>query len=111
MPREVYIWDRELGQNVPKADYYARKHNQTIRSHLATPGIIHDGMSPVQSMTNGRLYDSKAALRQEYRRAGVVEVGNDSSYVDPKPFKKPKPDRKEIKASVERAFSQVNLVS
>lgn len=107
MPREVYIWDRELGQNVPKDQYYARKHNQRIHSHLATPQIIHDGMGAVQSMTDGRMYDSKAALRAEYKRAGVVEVGNEQ----PKPFKKPRPDRKEIRAAVERASSRVNLTS
>ena len=60
-------------------------------------------------MLDGKMYDSKANLRSTYRQAGVVEVGNDSSVVEPKPFVKPKPDRNAIKASVHKAFSQAGL--
>ncbi len=44
---------------------------------LAAPIHISDGMHAVQSMTNGLWYDSKSALRSEYKRAGVVEIGNE----------------------------------
>lgn len=81
------------------------------RSSLAAPGFIRDSMEPVQSMLDGKMYDSKSALRATYKAAGVVEVGNDSSITDPKPFKKPKPDRQAIKASVHKAFSQAGLGS
>lgn len=79
------------------------------RSDLPAPMVIGDSMDPVQSMLDGKLYDSKAALRATYKQAGVVEVGNDSSVLEPKPFKKPKPDRKAIKAAVGKAFSQAGL--
>jgi len=79
------------------------------RSDHPAPGIIIDTMAPVQSMLDGKLYDSKSALRATYKQAGVTEVGNDSSVLDPKPFKKPKPDRKAIKAAVGKAFSQAGL--
>ncbi len=79
------------------------------RSHLSAPMIALDTMEPVRSMLDGKLYDSKAALRATYKQAGVTEVGNDSSVTEPKPFKKPKPDRKAIKASVNKAFSRVGL--
>lgn len=79
------------------------------RSDFSAPMVITDTMDPVQSMLDGKLYDSKAALRATYRRAGVVEVGNDPSVLEPKPFQRPKPDRKEIQAAVGKAFSQAGL--
>ena len=79
------------------------------RSDLPGPMIIHDTMEPVQSQLDGKFYDSKAALRSTYRAAGVTEVGNDSSVLDPKPFKRPKPKREEVKAAVHKAFSKVGL--
>lgn len=78
-------------------------------SHLPAPMIHSDTIEPVQSQLDGKFYDSKANLRQTYRESGVVEVGNDSSVVDPKPFQKPKSDRAAIKATVGKAFSQAGL--
>lgn len=66
-------------------------------------------MPAVQSMLDGKMYDSKAALRATYKAAGVTEVGNDPAIMSPKPFKKPRPKRSEIKASVAKAFSQAGL--
>ena len=40
--------------------------------------IICDTMDPVQSMVTGEWHDSKSSLRAEYRREGVVELGNDT---------------------------------
>ncbi len=74
-------------------------------SELAAPTVIRDTIDPLQSMLDGKLYTSKAALRKTYREAGVTEVGNDK----PKPFVKPKPDRKKIRAAVDRAFSRAGL--
>lgn len=79
------------------------------RSELSAPRLNLDTMSPVKSMLDGKIYDSKAALRRTYKDAGVVEVGDDSSVTNPKPFKTPKPDKKEIKNSIDRAFSQAGL--
>lgn len=80
-----------------------------VRSDLPAPMLNLDTMEPVQSQLDGKMYDSKAALRATYKQAGVVEVGNDPSVTDPKPFKKPKPDRAQIKAAVGRAFSQAGF--
>jgi hypothetical protein len=82
---------------------------------LAAPMVIRDGMDPVQSMLDGKLYDSKRALRATYRPSGnregkyYSEVGNDPSVLSPKPYVKPKPDRKAIKAAVGKAFSRVGF--
>jgi hypothetical protein len=77
------------------------------RSIHGCPMVISDSMAPVQSMLDGKMYDSKAALRSTYRAAGVTEVGNDPSILRKGP--KPKPDRQAVKAAVGRAFSKAGL--
>ncbi|MEH6743899.1 hypothetical protein [Hyphomonas sp.] len=57
------------------------------RSDLAAPMLIRDNIEPVRSMLDGQLYDSKSTLRATYKQAGVVEVGNDSSYTQPDAIK------------------------
>lgn len=85
------------------------KLGRARRSHLPAPNMILDTMEPVQSMHDGKMYDSKAALRQTYKDAGLVEVGDDSSVMDPKPRPKSKPNRENVRASVRKAFSQAGL--
>ncbi len=79
------------------------------RSDLPGPMVISDAMDPVQSMLDGKLYDSKSTLRRTYKEGGVVEVGNDSSIVDPKPFRKPKVTKEDVRPAVRRAFSKAGL--
>ena len=59
--------------------------HQPKRSSLAMPMLSLDTMSPVQSQATGKMYDSKSALRAEYKRLGMIEVGN-----DPARLRKPK---------------------
>lgn len=77
------------------------------RSDLPGPMVIRDTMDPVQSMQDGKMYDSKRAMRAHYRRAGVIEVGDDPSVMDPKPRPLPPVDEAGINAAVETAFSQM----
>lgn len=88
------------------------------RSDLAAPMIIRDGMDAVKSMLDGQMYDSKSRLRQTYRQAGVVEVGNDSSYTDPAKLRPQAPSerkrlkeasRKKVEASVGKALSRAGF--
>lgn len=79
------------------------------RSDLPGPMLIRDSMDPVRSMLDGKMYDSKAALRSTYKAAGVTEVGNDSSVTNPKPMSKQKPKRAEIRKSLDKAFSRAGL--
>ena len=77
----------------------------TARADLAAPMLITDCMTPVQSMLDGAMYDSKAKLRRTYKQAGMVEVGNEK----PKARKPRKPDRKSIDATVEKALSRTGF--
>lgn len=82
-------------------------HKSAPTHGLSVPMVNFDTMDAVQSMTNGLHYDSKSALRNEYKRAGVIEVGNDV------PTARPQTDhvkrRKELKASLGKAFSRAGL--
>lgn len=69
------------------------------RSRLSCPHVISDHMPLTQSMADGRYYDSKSAISAATRRAGLRELGNDKL----SPRQRPKIDRREVKASIERA--------
>lgn len=73
------------------------------RSHLPAPMVIGDTMEPVQSMLDGQFYTSKSRLRATYRAAGVTEVGNDPARLRPR--ERPKPDRKSIRRTLQKAAS------
>lgn len=77
------------------------------RSALPMPFIIGDTMEPTQSMLDGRTYTSKSRLRQTYREAGVVEVGNEP--IRPPPAPRTRVDRRDVRVAVERAFSKAGL--
>lgn len=77
------------------------------RSSHAGPAVISDNMAPVRSMLDGKLYDSKAALRATYKAAGMTEVGNDPAIR--RRSNRSRPDRGAIRNSVRRAFSRAGL--
>lgn len=103
---------------------FMRASNQ---GELAAPMVITDkcgsSINGLQSMQNGKFYDSKSALRRHYKEAGVVEVGNDSSlspealrnHVAPHKRKKTAAERdayrRQVNHDVEAAISRVNLTS
>lgn len=83
-----------------------KKVIEPARSDLPCPLIMSDVMEPVQSMLDGKMYDSKSALRATYRAAGVIEVGNDPQRLVPR--KKPKIDRRQVKTTLEKAAARFN---
>lgn len=88
------------------------------RSDLAAPMLIRDSMDAVQSMLDGKMYDSKRKLRRTYREAGVIEVGDDKSYTNPEYMRRQAPaeirrqkekSRKKVEAAVGKALSQAGF--
>lgn len=96
------------------------------QGELQCPMIIRDGqggINGVQSMVDGKHYDSKSAMRRHYREAGVTEVGNDPS-VTPEGIASHRQPRARLKSQAEKdarhaanlfscrkARSQMNLTS
>ena len=42
------------------------------------PMLIRDDQPPLKSMADGRIYESKSAMRRGYRERGYEELGNDA---------------------------------
>lgn len=101
MPEYAWIIT-ENGRQVYKR--VSPSHAPSARSDLPFPMVMSDEMDPVQSQLDGKFYTSKALLRATYRQAGCVEVGNDPQRF--KPREKPKPDRKRIRATVDKALGR-----
>jgi hypothetical protein len=101
--RGTWVFDRASGELVPKDEFYARQPARK-RSHLACPHIATDTIE-LQSMVDGKVYTSKAALRQSYKARGYVEVGNE----EPVLGSRVKPDRKAVRDSIGKAFNRVGL--
>lgn len=85
-----------------------------MSQNLAAPMIMCDTMDThLQSMADGKHYDSKAAMRHSYKDnpQGIryTEVGDDASVMTPSERKQVKPDRGDIQRSVQTAFSQAGL--
>lgn len=73
------------------------------RSDMACPMIISDDM-PAAEHVDGRTYTSKAAFRAVTKANGYIELGTEKQ----KPYVPPKPDRKAIRESLERAKARLN---
>lgn len=77
---------------------------QPKRSPLPIPFVVSDAMDPVQHPCTGEYFTSKRKFREVTKVNGCIEVGNDPARLRTPP--KPKPDRKAIRKSVEKAFAQ-----
>jgi hypothetical protein len=97
--------DPETGEFIESAEFDRRKAEKLARSKLPFPMVRSDYLPDVKSMVSGKHYDSKSALRAEYRAKGYIEVGNES-FKDPP---KPKPDRKAIRNTVGKALNRVGI--
>ena len=107
----VYVEQAEYDRLRAKYEEIAFQRRSS-QGELACPMIISDTQPALRSMTDGRIYDSKSELRKEYRRAGVVEVGNEKQ----KPGRdwseekaKRQKQREQIKASLHRAHSRMGF--
>lgn len=79
-PHKVYDWfTTDDGRQIYRRVEYERR---CARSEFPMPMIISDRIEPVQSMADGKTYDSMAALRRTYRADGnpqgveYTEVGD-----------------------------------
>lgn len=91
-------FSKEIVLLEPKAERLEPK-----RSDLPCPRLASDIMEPVQSQVSGRFYDSKSALRAEYRATGHIEKGNDKR----PPWKMPRTPREKIRETVRKAAARV----
>lgn len=78
------------------------------------PMIAVDSTEPLRSMADGKIYTSKAAMRQSYKAANnpkginYTEVGDDKSFTSPTPKPLKRADRADIRDTIERAKADVS---
>lgn len=117
-------FDRVSGTWLPAAEYDALKAFREERAYqrkprqgeVCAPMVISDaqgGVRGIQSMGDGKFYDSKSEMRKHYRRDGFAEVGNDSSLTSGRRVAGPSHAEKEartrkIREHIGRAFAQVS---
>lgn len=69
--RGVFFWNKQTGEfelAPPKPSICA----------VNAPFVIRDEIiGGIESMVDGKVYDSKSALRRSYKQHGVIEKGND----------------------------------
>lgn len=97
---------RLIDWSKPLPELPRKQESPAARSDLPCPRIMSDAMEPVQSMLDGKMYDSKSALRATYRAAGCIEVGNDPARF--KPRERKKVDRRAVKTTLEKAEARFN---
>lgn len=104
---ERYIADPVRGL-VPADQFYAEKHARQFASQsgLPAPYVVSDVMPETQHPLTGEYYSSKSKMAAVTKAHGYIEVGNDPQRLRPK--KPALPDRKAIRASLERARAQIN---
>lgn len=116
MPDDL-VYSRADMTWLPRAEFERRRADREERAfwrarrrqgELCCPMVIRDGMDAVQSQVDGRLYDSKAAIRAHYRQAGVIEVGNDGPMKSPP---KPVANHERNREAAHRAFAAVDTMS
>lgn len=113
MPTFVYRPDHpEANENghVEKSkalewDYYNSPDNRAIIGNKVVElNFISDCMPETRHMCDGKHYTSKAAYRQATKANGCIEVGNDSSYLQPKTRTPIKLSRRERRESIKKAL-------
>jgi len=91
-------FSKEIVLPEPKPDRLAPP-----RSDLPCPQVLSDCMGAVQSQVTGKWYESKSALRAEYKATGHIEKGNDKR----PPWKMPRTPRAVIRDTVRKAVARV----
>jgi hypothetical protein len=100
---------RAYSQNFAEIDFSKEIHVERPvrqappRSDLPCPQVLSDQMDAVQSQVSGEFYESKSALRREYKATGHIEKGNDVRA----PWKMPRTPRQVIRESVRKAAARV----
>lgn len=101
MASVTYAWIK-LGDG--RQVYRRIRRDDVARSDMPCPMLIPDHIE-VKSMVDGQMYTSKSALRRSYRERGYIEIGNEQQAM-PKPKK---PDRREIRQSLQKAMSRIGI--
>ena len=94
-------------QPLPPVDKPIRQ--RSARSGFPCPMVIRDSMDDIQSMADGRIYDSKSALRKSYTADGNPQ-GRDYQEIggtEIEPAGRASVDKKALRDAVDKAMHDV----
>ena len=79
--RGTFVYDRETGKMVPKAEMLRRRAREAPSrlSGLPRPAV-HGAMPPIKCMADGLVYDDKRSYHKAVARAGCEVVGFDKGW-------------------------------
>lgn len=97
--KSVYYEYRYLTE--PDDDKHAVIGNQRVEVNF-----ISDGMADTRHMANNKYYDSKSAFRKATKRAGCIEVGNETETLL-KPRKIIEPTRKQRREDIKKSLYDI----
>ena len=98
MGRCTYVW--RDGELVPK--HLAGP----LHASAAAPMVRADGMAPIRSMADGRVYDSRRAYYASLRAHGCEIVGDDRASLERRPTARPEGVARDIQCTLEQLRSR-----
>lgn len=99
MARETYVLRN--GELVPK--HLAEPLHAPRGS--AAPMIRTDGMEAIQSMADGRFYDSRSSYYGSLKARGLEIVGNERAAMDQRPVHQPTGIKADMQAAIQQLTS------
>lgn len=99
---------------IDKETYYSYRHltepdddkRAVIGNQRVEINFISDGMGYTRHMADNKYYDSKSAFRKATKRAGCIEVGNETTYLT-KPRKTIQPSRRERREDIKKSLYDI----
>ena len=76
--RKTYRWSNREKTLLPLDEWLAKYGNDSNTAHM-----IMTDIQPYQSQIDGRMITSRSHHRNHLREHGCIEVGNDSSIINP----------------------------
>ena len=83
-----------------------KKEAPPLHARAAAPMVRPDGMTPLRSMADGRIYDSRSGYYAGVRAAGCEIVGDERAPFERRPVFEPGRAGSDIKAAIEQLRSK-----
>lgn len=104
-----FVFDTKQNKLVPKEEYLWDKYKDVVDKQAVignqpvTMNYISDTMDATRHMADGKYYTSKKAFREATKRAGCIEIGNETKYLTKRREPK-KLDRRQRREDIKKAI-------
>ena len=98
---QVYIWDEETKSVLPREEVMERR----ARAQFGKGGTIIKDIEPYRNVIDGGVITSRKHHRDFLRARNMIEVGNETKHVRPKPFE---PDAAGIRSAIKESHERLS---